>query len=294
MKRPFNTLRCLTWTATVICMLAAAWTGPAAAQDDNDPQRPAQREPDREPRDGRDRGDGNRDGRDRGDDGDDDRDGRRRWSRDARLEFLSPEEARQVIAAVEKQNPELARKLRSNFAALLQEPPRDLTSEQIEKAFGVIADRHAELAERMRESYKEDPDRTKRMLMYQWRWLGRAIELKESNPGLYKLETVENSASWRTRKLHYEYRKAKGGGNEAEAAALKQKLHEAAIDHLKARRELRKYELTQLKDRIKEHEDEIRTDEEINAFAAKWVDDMTSDRPHGPRRDGRDGRRDNQ
>ena len=253
---------------------------------------------------------------DRGDRNDDDN---RRWSgrpgygdhrsdgrSSSRWEPFSAEELNEIIAAVAPKNPKLAEKMKERFADTLRRPqgpqlPK-LSPEQIEKAMVVFEDRSPEFAQRLRESLKDNPDRLNAILAMQWERLKKMIELKETDPEMYKAQTEEirkedvtRGLIWRLRKLVHE----KKPENQTEIDSLKEQLRSAIVAKEKAENEVRKLEIERLQQQIVKINEKI-AEENINIEEGakksldrimEWINSPGPSRRGDGRDSGRDGNR---
>lgn len=201
-------------------------------------------------------------------------DWRTRWN--SRGEQFTPEEAKQILAAVEAKDPKLAARVHERFADALKSPPK-LTKEQIDKAIGVFEDRTPEVAQRIREGLKDNPDRISTMLGQQWPWLERAIELKEKDPKAYATENEEIRRGYKIRFLAGELRKALESKNTVDAAAKRKELHEKLLAQHQAERDSRKAEIDRLQKKIESlHKDLDADGQQLSDRIEKVIDSMVS------------------
>lgn len=177
---------------------------------------------------------------------------------------LTPDEVKQIVDLVEKDDPALANKLRrvmtmqtrrsaltdrptQNPAGASKKPTPELTPEQIAGAIEIFKDRDIELGKRIESGLKENPERVKRMLSSQWQRIERMIALKKNDPQLYKAQTLEIHASYKMFGLAAKIRSAKPG---ADTTKLREELRSFVSANLEARHQVRRLELKRLEDRV--------------------------------------------
>ena len=178
---------------------------------------------------------------------------------------FSADELRLMIDSVQPRNARLAQKMKERFADALTNKPDKLSPEQIEAVLSVFEDREPYLAGRIKQSFKDNPDRVAIMLAFHWPRLEKAIELKKTDRELYDAQTAEILKQGETRGLFWKLRKAMQDKNEAEATKLQNDIKANLHEQHKARQAIRKLELERMNDKITKLSEEITAEESRSA-----------------------------
>lgn len=176
------------------------------------------------------------------------------------FEVLTPDELKEVVAAVEVRNPELAKKVREQFSDLFRRPA-PLTDDQVKKAIVIFEERMPELADRLKEGLKSNPDRIKAVIGAQWYKLYKVIELRETDRKMYDAQTEEIRRGGEVRQLAHKLRKATDDKDENQIKALREELRSRLRAQHEAQRRLQNLEIARLDERIARIRGEITEDD---------------------------------
>jgi hypothetical protein len=207
-----------------------------------------------------------------------------------RFDQFSPDELREMIAAVEPKNKKLADKMKDRLADAIAKKPTTLTQEQIDAALAVFEDREPHLAAGLKKYLTENPERVTAILAAQWPRIQAMIDLKRSDRQLYDAQTVEIQKLGDSRGISWKLRKAIDSKNEAEVTLLKSQLRDKLVEQHKARQEIRRLELVRLTDKVTKLSEEITAEESKSAeqiekhfqFLLKWAESPAPRRGERP------------
>jgi hypothetical protein len=140
--------------------------------------------------------------------------------------------------------------------------PRDndeLSAEQIDEALIVLRDFRPEMAARIEEWRKDDPNRVGRMIAHQLPGIRRLIEARRTDPEGYRLRLRDMQLERQTRQLANQLAEARRNGESDRAEELTRSLRNQVVEHFEVRQQMRERAVVMLEQRIKELREQLQT-----------------------------------
>lgn len=129
-------------------------------------------------------------------------------------------------------------------------PASTPTKSEIEAAMEVLEELHPRLARRVKQLWRQNPDRLKAMMIGHYGPLLRLAQTKQEDPDLYRLRVqdlkLERLTQYHARRVVI----AKARGNEAESERAREDFHQAVREHFQIQQALREFELKRLEARV--------------------------------------------
>lgn len=151
-----------------------------------------------------------------------------------------------------------------------------------EDVLKVIRDIAPEQAARVEESLKTKPEETRDYLRRSARRIMGLVVLSKNNPKLYDLKVKELRLQAEARRIAIEYHDLIASGRTEDAARAKDRLRAAAREAIDQGLRSRAEELAALTEAVRTFKQDLARDAaNLDADAARLVDELTSHRPEG-------------
>jgi hypothetical protein len=119
-------------------------------------------------------------------------------------------------------------------------------------ALAVLGDINPRLAERVQQAIRDNPERARIVLGRLGGRLDHLIQLRQDDPEMYKLRVRDQRSTLHTVALVRRLREAQRSGEQAQVAALSDRLREHLTEHFEVRQRIRERELHNLEKRIEQ------------------------------------------